>query len=101
MLSGIQPSGDLTLGSYLGAIKNWVERTDEFDNYYFMADMHSITVRQDPAALRRRTLEQLAQYIACGLDPEKNTLSSSPMSPPTRSWAGCSTATPCSASSAV
>ena len=74
MLSGIQPSGDLTLGSYLGAIKNWVERTDEFDNYYFMADMHSITVRQDPVKLRRRTLEQLAQYIACGLDPEKNTL---------------------------
>ena len=74
MLSGIQPSGDLTLGSYLGAIKNWVERTDEFDNYYFMADMHSITVRQEPAKLRRRTLEQLAQYIACGLDPEKNTL---------------------------
>ncbi len=74
MLSGIQPSGDLTLGSYLGAIKNWSDRAEEFDNYYFMADMHSITVRQDPAALRRRTLEQLAQYIACGLDPEKNTL---------------------------
>ena len=74
MLSGIQPSGDLPLGSYLGAIKNWAERDEEFDNYYFMADMHSITVRQDPAALRRRTLEQLAQYIACGLDPEKNTL---------------------------
>ena len=74
MLSGIQPSGDLTLGSYLGAIKNWSSRAEEFDNYYFMADMHSITVRQDPAALRRRTLEQLAQYIACGLDPEKNTL---------------------------
>ena len=54
MLSGIQPSGDLTLGSYLGAIKNWAERDEEFDNYYFMADMHSITVRQDPAALRRR-----------------------------------------------
>ena len=51
-----------------------MERTDEFDNYYFMADMHSITVRQDPVKLRRRTLEQLAQYIACGLDPEKNTL---------------------------
>ena len=51
MLSGIQPSGDLTLGSYLGAIKNWAERDEEFDNYYFMADMHSITVRQDPAAL--------------------------------------------------
>ena len=74
MLSGIQPSGDLHLGNYLGAIKNWVERTEEFDNYYFMADMHTITVRQNPADLRRRTLEQLAQYIACGLDPEKNTL---------------------------
>ena len=74
MLSGIQPSGDLHLGNYLGAIKNWVARTDEFGNYYFMADMHTITVRQNPADLRRRTLEQLAQYIACGLDPEKNTL---------------------------
>lgn len=74
MLSGIQPSGDLTLGSYLGAIKNWSARADEFDCYYFMADLHSITVRQNPADLRRRTLEQLAQYIACGLDPEKNTL---------------------------
>ena len=74
MLSGIKPSGDLTLGSYLGAIKNWAARAEEFDWYYFMADMHAITVRQDPAALRRRTLEQLAQYIACGLDPEKNTL---------------------------
>ncbi len=74
MLSGIQPSGDLTLGSYLGAIKNWSERAEEFDCYYFMADLHSITVRQNPADLRRRTVEQLAQYIACGLDPEKNTL---------------------------
>ncbi len=74
MLSGIQPSGDLHLGNYLGAIKNWVERTEEFDNYYFMADLHTITVRQTPADLRRRSLEQLALYIACGLDPEKNTL---------------------------
>ena len=74
MLSGIQPSGDLHLGNYLGAIKNWVDRTEEFDNYYFMADLHTITVRQTPADLRRRTLEQLALYIACGLDPEKNTL---------------------------
>ena len=74
MLSGIQPSGDLTLGSYLGAIKNWSERAEIFDCYYFMADLHSITVRQNPADLRRRTVEQLAQYIACGLDPEKNTL---------------------------
>ena len=74
MLSGIQPSGDLHLGNYLGAIKNWGARSEEFDCYYFMADMHTITVRQNPADLRRRTLEQLAQYIACGLDPEKNTL---------------------------
>ena len=74
MLSGIKPSGDLTLGSYLGAIKNWAERADQFDCYYFMADLHTITVRTNPTDLRRRTLEQLAQYIACGLDPEKNTL---------------------------
>ncbi|MBQ1834877.1 MAG: tryptophan--tRNA ligase [Oscillospiraceae bacterium] len=74
MLSGIQPSGDLHLGNYLGAIRNWVARTEEFDNFYFMADMHTITVRQTPADLRRRTLEQLAIYIASGLDPEKNTL---------------------------
>lgn len=74
MLSGIKPSGELTLGSYLGAIKNWAERAEQFDCYYFMADLHAITVRQKPADLRRRTIEQLAQYIACGLDPEKNTL---------------------------
>jgi len=74
MLSGVKPSGDLTLGSYLGAIKNWAERAEQYDCYYFMADLHAITVRQDPAALRRRTLEQLAQYIACGLDPEKNVI---------------------------
>ena len=74
MLSGIKPSGDLTLGSYLGAIKNWAERAEQFDCYYFMADLHALTTRQNPADLRRRTLEQLAQYVACGLDPEKNTL---------------------------
>ena len=74
MLSGIQPSGDLHLGNYLGAVKGWTALTDEFDCYYFMADLHSITVRQNPAELRRRSLAQLAQYIACGLDPEKNTL---------------------------
>jgi len=74
MLSGIKPSGDLTLGSYLGAVKNWAERANDYDCFYFMADLHAITVRQNPADLRRRTLEQLAQYIACGLDPEKNTL---------------------------
>ena len=74
MLSGIQPSGDLHLGNYLGAVKNWAALADEFECYYFMADLHSITVRQNPAELRRRSVNQLAQYIACGLDPEKNIL---------------------------
>ena len=74
ILSGIQPSGDLTLGSYLGAIRNWAALADEYDCYYMLADMHTITVRQVPADLRRRTMTQLAAYIACGLDPEKNVL---------------------------
>ena len=74
ILSGIQPSGELTLGSYLGAIKNWVKLSDEYECYYMLADLHSITVRQNPADLRRRTLTQIAAYIACGLDPEKNTI---------------------------
>ncbi len=74
MLSGIQPSGDLHLGNYLGAVKNWAALPDEFDCYYFMADLHTLTVRQDPKELRRRSTAQLAQYIACGLDPTRNTL---------------------------
>ena len=74
MFSGIQPSGDLHLGNYLGAIKNWVALSDEYNCYYCIVDMHSITVRQEPKELRRRSVSQLAQYIACGLDPEKNTL---------------------------
>ena len=74
MLSGIQPSGDLHLGNYLGAVKNWAELPDQFDCFYFMADLHTLTVRQDPAQFRRRATAQLAQYIACGLDPQKNTL---------------------------
>ena len=74
IFSGIQPSGDLTLGSYMGAIKNWVALQDEYDCIYCIVDMHAITVRQVPADLRRRSLEQLSQYIACGLDPQKNIL---------------------------
>ena len=72
MLSGIQPSGDLHLGNYLGAIKNWSARSDLYECFYFMADMHTITVRQNPADLRRQSLELYAQFIACGLDPEKS-----------------------------
>ena len=63
MLSGIQPSGDLHLGNYLGAIKTWAARAEQYDCYYFMADMHTITVRQTPTALRRRTLEQLEHPV--------------------------------------
>ena len=74
IFSGIQPSGDLTLGSYMGAIKNWVALQDEYDCLYCIVDMHAITVRQAPALLRRRTLEQLAQYIACGLDPVRSVI---------------------------
>ena len=74
LLSGIQPSGNLHLGNYLGAVKNWAALPDEFNCFYFMADLHTLTVRQNPAELRRRSTTQLAQYIACGLDPEKNVL---------------------------
>lgn len=74
IFSGIQPSGELTLGSYMGAIKNWVALQDEYECVYCIVDMHAITVRQNPTDLRRRALEQLAQYIACGLDPQKSIL---------------------------
>ena len=74
IFSGIQPSGDLTLGSYMGAIKSWVALQDEYECVYCIVDMHAITVRQNPADLRRRALSQLAQYIACGLDPQKSVL---------------------------
>ncbi|MGL4571682.1 MAG: tryptophan--tRNA ligase [Clostridium sp.] len=74
IFSGIQPSGDLTLGNYLGAIKNWVKLQDEYDCYFCVVDLHGITVPQKPADLRRRTLEVLSIYLACGIDHEKNTL---------------------------
>ncbi|AXQ29230.1 tryptophan--tRNA ligase [Solimonas sp. K1W22B-7] len=74
VLSGIQPSGRLTLGNYLGALKNWVTLSDAWDCYYMLVDLHAITVRQDPKVLRERCQEFLALYIACGLDPAKNTL---------------------------
>ncbi len=72
--SGVQPSGNLTIGNYLGAIKNFASFTDEYECFYCVVDMHAITVRQVPADLRKRTVETLALYIACGLDPKKATL---------------------------
>lgn len=72
--SGVQPSGNLTIGNYLGAIKNFATYSELYKCFYSVVDEHAITVRQVPAELRRRTYETLALYIACGLDPEKNTL---------------------------
>ena len=72
--SGVQPSGNLTIGNYLGAIKNFAEFSQNYKTFYCVVDEHAITVRQNPADLRRRTYETLALYMACGLDPEKNTL---------------------------
>ncbi len=74
VFSGVQPSGNLTIGNYLGAIRNFSEFSDLYKCFYCVVDMHAITVRQVPAELRRRTYETLALYIACGLDPKKNTL---------------------------
>lgn len=74
IFSGAQPSGKLSLANYIGAFKNWVKLQDEYDCYYCIVDLHSLTVFQEPKELRKRTLEALAQYIACGLDPEKVTL---------------------------
>ncbi|MBE6633669.1 MAG: tryptophan--tRNA ligase [Ruminococcaceae bacterium] len=72
--SGVQPSGNLTIGNYLGAIRNFSEYSEQYKTFYCVVDQHAITVRQVPAELRRRTYETLALYMACGLDPEKNTL---------------------------
>lgn len=72
LYSGMQATGNLTLGNYLGALKNWVTLSDEYECFYGVVDMHSITVRQDPATLRKRARALLTLYIAAGLDPEKN-----------------------------
>ncbi len=74
ILSGIQATGRLTLGNYLGAINNWVTMQEEYDCYYMIANLHTLTVRNNPEELKNNTLKILALYIAAGLDPEKNTL---------------------------
>ncbi len=74
VFSGVQPSGNLTIGNYLGAIKNFSRFSEEYKTFYCVVDLHAITVRQVPAELRRRTYETLALYMACGLDETKNTL---------------------------
>lgn len=74
IFSGMQPSGSLTLGNYLGALKNWVKLQNDYECYYCVVDMHAITVPKEPKDLRKNTLEVLANYIAAGLDPEQVTL---------------------------
>ena len=71
LFSGIQPSGNLHLGNYLGALKNWVAIQDEYDNYFCIVDLHALTVPQDPKVLRQKIREVAAIYLASGLDPEK------------------------------
>ena len=72
LFSGMQATGNLTIGNYLGALKNWLTLSDEYQCFYSVVDLHSITIRQDPAELRRRARSLLTLYIAAGLDPEKN-----------------------------
>ncbi|MFR2971154.1 MAG: tryptophan--tRNA ligase, partial [Christensenellaceae bacterium] len=74
IFSGIQPSGNLTLGNYLGALKNWVTLQKEYNCYYCVVDMHAITVRQEPAELRKRCLDLMSIMLAAGVDPKQNTL---------------------------
>ncbi|KDB49173.1 tryptophan--tRNA ligase [Glaesserella parasuis] len=74
VFSGVQPSGELSLGNYLGALRNWVKMQDEYECLFCIVDLHAITVRQDPEALRKATLDTLAIYLACGIDPVKSTI---------------------------
>jgi len=74
VLSGIQPSGGLTIGNYIGAINQWLPMQENNECFFMLADLHTITVRQDPLVMRERVLECLAMYIACGLDPQKSTI---------------------------
>lgn len=74
ILSGITPSGRLTIGHLTGAMKNWREMQRDYDAYFMVADMHAITVRQEPAELRKRSMDTVATFIACGIDPEESTI---------------------------
>ena len=74
LLSGIQPSGHLCIGNYLGALKNWEALQESHDSIFLVVDMHALTIKQNPAELRQRCLSYVAQYIACGIDPEKSTI---------------------------
>ena len=72
MLTGLQPTGIITFGNYIGSIKKMVENQDKYDSYIFVADMHAITVQQDPVELKKNIRNLIALYLACGIDPNKN-----------------------------
>ena len=72
IFSGIQPTGTFTLGNYIGAIRNWGKLQDDYNCIYSIVDMHAITVKQDPAQLRKHTIEAYALIMACGVDPQKS-----------------------------
>ncbi|WP_241646637.1 tryptophan--tRNA ligase [Rosenbergiella metrosideri] len=74
VFSGAQPSGELSIGNYMGALRQWVQMQDDYHCIYCIVDQHAITVRQDATALRKATLDTLALYLACGIDPEKSTI---------------------------
>src|SRR5512147_667563 len=74
VVSGVQPTGQLMIGNYLGAVKSWVELQATHECFFFLADLHAITVPQDAADLRRRSLEVVALLLACGVEPEKSTI---------------------------
>lgn len=74
VLSGAQPSGQLTIGNYLGALRQWDQMQDDYDCLYCIVDLHAITVRQEPAALRSASLDSLALYLACGIDPDRSAI---------------------------
>ena len=74
ILTGLQPSGELTLGSLIGSIGQMVKYQDEYDSFIFVPDMHAITIKQDPKLLKERIRKNVALYLACGVDPSKNTI---------------------------
>ena len=74
ILTGLKPTGDLTLGNYIGSIKQMIKLQDEYDSYIFVADLHALTIPQDPKELNERIRKFIAMYIACGIDPKKNTI---------------------------
>lgn len=74
MLSGIQPTGTITLGNFLGAVQNWQKMQSDFNSIFFIADLHALTVRREPSEFRQTALSFFAQFLACGLDPQKSVL---------------------------